>query len=345
MNIKLVRKISNREVIHYAAGETLITSFHRNVYVKTATKEFKIKLPWVIPDFLGGIRLIRRALRLDKCNVVPLDSDCNNLVVIRQHSVYHYSNKTKKLTKTLSLKNCRNVIHQSICVLDESTIIFGEYGANKNRSAVPVYKSSDGGLTWKNIFTFKPGSIKHVHGCYWDPYEEKIWTITGDFNGECYMLVADSNFESLECLGDGTQVWRACNVFFKCDKVVWLMDSQLEDCHVVSMDRATRSIEKLQALPGPVWYIKSLSDNYFLAATANEKGPGVKDDCAHFMVSKDGIEWESIKKFRKDKWPKRYFKNGVIGFADGRQSSDYFFIFGEALHELEGKVFECTLEV
>ncbi len=116
------------------------------------------------------------------------------------------------------------------------------------------------------------------------------------------------------------------------------MDSLTEDSHVVIFDRNNREIEKLKVLPGPVWYIKRLSDRYFLAATASEIGIGVKDHYAHLMVSKNLIGWEDIHRFEHDKLPKRYFKFGVLGFADGQQSSKSFYIFGEALKGIDGKM-------
>jgi hypothetical protein len=222
-------------------------------------------------------------------------------------------------------------------------LYFGEYGTNSSGSEVPVYRSADGGRSWQTVFVFPPGKTKHVHGCYYDPIEEKIWVLTGDFENECHILCADRDFKNVEWIGDGQQIYRACNVFFEKDSVHWIMDSQLQNSYHIKLDRRSRAIEQKQLFPGPVWYIKRLEDGYYLAATAQETGPGVKDQYAHLMISKDLETWEDIHQFQHDAFPKRYFKSGVIGFPDGHQHSNSFHLFAEAIKGLDGKIALCEI--
>ena len=97
--------------------------------------------------------------------------------------------------------------------------------------------------------------------------------------------------------------------------------------------------------PGPVWYTKWTTDGVYMAATTTEIGPGVNDDWARVMVSSDLENWEEAGRFRHDGLPRRWFKFGVVGFADGPQSSQGFYIFGEALRRFDGKAAFCSLEV
>ncbi len=337
-----IKKTIKREICHYASPNLVITSRHNKIYVERDGRETIVKLPlkgW--KEIFSFSRKLRRALRLDKCNVVPVPE---GLVIVRQGVVYFYDEKQKTLTQTLRLKNCRNLLHQSIAVMENGQeIIFGEYGVNPQRKEVPVYKSSDGGRTWQTIFTFPPGKIRHVHGCYYDPVEDKIWTLTGDFDGESHILCSDKDFRNVEWIGDGTQIYRACNAFFEKDAVHWIMDSHIQESLHIRLDRKTRKIQKLQGFPGPVWYIKRLQDGYYLAATAQEIGAGVKDRYAHLMVSRDLQSWQDLHLFEHDGWPKGYFKFGVIGFADGPQTSNSFYIFAEAVKGLDGKTALCEI--
>ena len=338
-----IEKIINKEICHYASDEVCITSRRNTVFVDGKEVSYRVSLPcstwW--KKGLSVSRLARRALRLDKCNVVPVD---RGLVIIHQGKVYHYCEETKSLTHTLDLKNCRNVLHQSVLVMEgRKEIYFGEYGSNPDRGEVPVYRSSDAGKTWETVFAFPKGKIRHIHGCYYDPVEKKIWVLTGDFKDECQVVCCDKDFTNLEWIGNGQQIYRACNAFFEEDAVHWIMDSQLENSYHIKLDRKTREIETKQLFPGPVWYIKRLSDGYFLATTANEIGAGVHDQYAHIMGSKDLETWEDLYQFEHDKLPKKYFKFGVIGFADGPQRSDAFYIFSEAIKGLDGKVALCKI--
>ena len=313
MRLVIDRIYPDREIMHYVDPDLRIASCHNRVFVTEAGEETEITLPaprWQI--VLGSSRLARRGLRLDKCNVVPVGK---NLIIVRRGIVYHYDRAARTLTTSLRLRQCRNVLHQAITVLDDREVFFGEYGSNPERGPVPVYRSQDGGRSWETVFEFPAGQIRHVHGCYWDAFEERLWVVTGDFENECQMLVADKDFATKEWIGDGNQMYRTCNLFFEEDAVHWIMDSQLEANYHIKLQRGNRCASRLRLFPGPVWYIKRLADGYYLAATVQEIGPGVRDAYAHFMVSDDLESWHSVHRFEHDGLPKRYLKSGVPGLC------------------------------
>ncbi len=342
MKLKIISRIG-KEIIHFAEGKTIISSKYRTIFWEDGKTIRRLKLPEpnLVYRVLGLFRLSRRAFRLDKCNVF-LHND--RLIIIRQGFVYLYDPLKQRLTKTLKLTNCRNVLHQSISVTPEGFIYFGEYGKNKNRDRVPVYRSIDGGESWQVIYAFPPKSIKHIHGCYYDKFTDKIWVCTGDFANENFLLMTDKDFINVKKIGDGQQRYRTCNLIFTKNKVHWLMDSQLEPSYHIIFDRKTEEIEVGQQLMGPIWYVKKLVDNSYLAASAQEIGAGVLDDKIHLYHSVDLKNWNTIETFEHDKFPKRYFKFGVIGFADGMQSIKEFYMFFEAVRGLDGKSLKCTLE-
>ena len=335
MNIKKKKKIPNSEIVHYLSGDDIITSKFNKVNLKYKKYNCIIKLPSGLIDNLFGLfRLSRRALRLDKCNVFVAG---NFLVLIRKSKVYSYNLETNKLSQTLILKNCRNILHQSLCNNNQEELFFGEYGNNGERKAVNVYKSSDHGQSWKVVYQFKAGEIKHIHGCYYDLYEDKIWTLTGDFENENIVMKSDNNFINNEKIGNGSQTYRAVSIFFQPNTVHWIMDSPIERSYHYEMDRKSYKISKKEAFPGPVWYLKELSDGYYLAASSVEIGNGVYDNYAHLFMSKDLENWKELAKFKKDILPMRYFKWGVIAFAEGEQTSENFALFFEALSKVDGK--------
>ncbi|HEY4308554.1 MAG TPA: hypothetical protein VGN12_03790 [Pirellulales bacterium] len=334
------------EIAHYASKDVIVTTFAQHIRVRHQGQTQTFTLPvssWERP--LLPFRLLRRGARLDKCNVVPRFQDGRlvALVAIRHGHVYRIEYPSGDMTETLRLKRCRVTLHQSICETPDGDLYFGEYGANKDRQSVPLYRSRDDGRSWEMIYEFPAGSIKHIHGCFWDPYEERVWVCTGDFENENVVMSADKDFKSVEKYGDGSQCWRTCAPIFLPDAVVWGMDSQLETSHCCRFDRKTKTLEKLQPFPGPIWYVKQTTDGWYVTASSNEIGVGVLDDCAHIFASRDALDWKPVYKSRKDRWSKRWLKFGVFGFADGPQSSQDFWMFAEALVGLDGRTFRCAL--
>lgn len=342
MNSKKIKKIPNAEVVHYFSGDDIITSKFNKVSVTYNGYQCTVKLPTSFIDSIFGlVRLSRRALRLDKCNVFVSG---HFLILIRKYKVYSYNLKTNELKETLTLLNCRNILHQSMGQNKAGELFFGEYGNNGERKPVNVYKSSDNGQSWEVIYQFEAGEIKHVHGCYYDPYEDKIWTLTGDFKKENVIMKSDSNFIENEKIGDGSQTYRAVSIFFQPNSVHWVMDSPIERSYHYEMDRKTHKITQKEPFPGPVWYLKELSDGYYLAASSVEIGDGVLDNYAHLFVSKDLETWTEVATFEKDSLPMRYFKWGVIALADGEQTSKRFALHFEALKKVDGKSYIYQLD-
>ncbi len=174
---------------------------------------FYIEINFIKKFFLKN-RLIRRALRYDKSNAI-LNFKKDGIIVIYRSQVYFYSLKKRNLEHKFELKNCRNLLHNSICVIKKG-IFFGEYGSNKSRSAVPIYGSYDDGRNWETIYQFPRNSIKHIHGIYFDKFTNSLYIPTGDFSEECFIAVAQNlNFSKLEIIGNGQQKYRCVSMFFK----------------------------------------------------------------------------------------------------------------------------------
>ena len=112
MKLEKIRKIPNSEIVHYLSGDDYITSKFNKVRVKYKNYKCNIKLPsGLLENIFGFFRLSRRALRLDKCNVFVKGKF---IVIIRKSKVYSYNLETNKLRQTLTLMNCRNILHQSL---------------------------------------------------------------------------------------------------------------------------------------------------------------------------------------------------------------------------------------
>lgn len=336
-----VKSILDYEIAHYADGEQTVLSKFNKITIKNKGGVKTVRLPVSAGmSILGCSRLLRRLLRLDKMYVLPNDI---GYTAFFRGCVYHIPKDCGSVRRVMEMKGCRNPLHNAAAIIDGREIFFGEYG-RPHIEGKSVYRSTDWGLTWQKVFNFSCNEVRHIHCCRWDPYEEKVWVFTGDFDGQCHIICADREFNNVEWIGDGSQQFRACNAFFEADAVHWFMDSPISEVHHIKLDRKTREIEVKESFPGPVWYSKKLYDGYYILATAQEIGPSHKDDRLHFFISRDLEHWEEEGTFRHDGLPKGYFKFGVAAFADGAQESSGFYAFFEAVKGLDGRVCSCALE-
>jgi hypothetical protein len=329
------------EIVHYYDTKSRLKIYSEGrtfgIEYKDDTYSFKISLS-IILTVLSGFRLTRRLFRLDKSNAYPLfdiDNNLESIVFIYQSKVYLWTKQVIK--ETYTLEGCRNVMHQAIAECGDGFLYFGEYGSNQTRASVPVYRSIDRGLSWQVIYRFKAGSIKHIHAIQWDPVESKLWVSTGDFDNECKIVIANSNFSDLEFLGDGSQTWRTCHIFFEADYVIWGMDSQLEQCYIIKCDRTSRDIVKLSKITGPAWYGRKWIDNQYLITTSVEPGVNCLDNKVKVYVSDDLHNWRVLCQFKKDIFNPVYFKFGSIGFSEGNEGMADFYFHFEAIEKLDGK--------
>ncbi|MDA7855142.1 hypothetical protein N9A68_05615 [Cyclobacteriaceae bacterium] len=332
----------NPEILHYTSNNLKIYSKSCSIYIETLQALTRIKLPKSIYDLFSFSRILRRLLRIDKCNVFLIKVNPIELIIIRRGIVYKYQ-IISGLIKTLELKNCRNILHVDLCRLPNGDLVFGEYGSNNDRKSVPIYLSKDSGLSWDIIYEFPENSIKHIHVIKYDKWLDTIWCCTGDNDGENKIVIFDKFFSILEEIGDGSQYYRTCDLFFTKTNVVWLMDSPNVISHVVNYNRKTKKINIGQELAGPVWYTTKVEDNLYLAATSVEPGYSMKHKTAQLMASKDLINWEIVKSYKKDCYPIDLFKYGVIAFPLGDLYLSSFFYFGEALIKLDGKIDKINL--
>ena len=123
------------------------------------------------------------------------------------------------------------------------------------------------------------------------------------------------------------------------------MDSPIKTSRLVKFNRLQKQIYIGCSFPGPVYYSISLSDGKYLLATTYEPGPSVEGNSAHIYLSCDLEKWDKVYSFRHDGLPTSIFKYAIIGFAEGVQSLDRFYVFFEAIKGLDGKSLECSISL
>lgn len=335
----VLKAVEEHEFVHYQSDDLSIYTDSNIVHIK-GVAEHRIELPLLAPlRLLSRLRLLRRLTRLDKSCVIPT---ITGLIIIWQGAVYHWS-EAGKLRKTLVMKGCRNLMHNSIARIDDLTYIFGEYG-RPHPEGKNIYKTTDGGLTWTVAFNFPASAIRHIHNCIWDPHTQRLWIFTGDYDGECKIVSMTADFNDLRYYGDGSQVFRATGAFIDAKYVHWIMDSPLKEVRYVRMDKANGEIVLGQTFPGPVYYYTRTRDGIYLVCTAQEPGPSVSDRKVHLFASRNLKKWVDIGAFEHDGMPRRLFRFGVGVFPAGEYGSDDVMMSFDSIKSFDGKVIRLCVK-
>jgi hypothetical protein len=79
---------------------------------------------------------------------------------------------------------------------------------------------SDDGRRW-STYVSRP-DVRHFHGLFHDPYTDTLWGTTGDTNEESTIgRFVDGEYQPV---GGGSQTWRAVDLAFTPESVLWGMD-------------------------------------------------------------------------------------------------------------------------
>lgn len=318
---------------HLDAERRLWATGRRDIILFSDGQRRKIaRFPFSFPrDLFAWSRPAARLFRSDKCNLYA--NRFGNLLGIRGGHVYAIEKDQVRYLFSIQ-GDC--VLHRSLAEDQQGAIYFGEYFMNPERKPVRIWRVSPQLDAWE-IAHQLPG-IRHVHGIYRDPYHpQDFWVTVGDFEEECHILKTSDGFQSFEQLGDGSQTWRAVNLFFTREHVSWITDSNLQQNHACRLQRASHQLEIGQPLDASVWYGCTTTDGLHLAFTTIEQGPAIQSNASSVLVSSDAFNWLKVHAFKKDFWrPVKLFKYGVISCPSGQMSSRNIYLSGEGLVGLDG---------
>ncbi len=213
--------------------------------------------------------------------------------------------------------------HQGVCITPDGTIFFGEYTLNPKRDHdTHLYRSIDGGKTFKIILTLNKNEVRHIHFVKYDPYEKCIWLGTGDEDFENLLLRSFDNGDTWEKIGGGSQDWRAIGICFDKDYLTWGTDagSVHDKNHIVRMDRITNKLQIVDDAEGPCHGCGSFSDGRVFISTGVEGGENEKDRNARLKQVNDDCVVTLFEK-KKDILP-LILQYGVIRFPLGTENTN-----------------------
>ena len=243
------------------------------------------------------------------------------LLVVKQ-AIYVYDNQRRNLIKSFSIPRGSRPLF--VCENRNGDLLWGEYFSNPNRDKVNIYVSRDFGNSWQVIYSFEKNTIRHVHGVFCDPYDDRIWLTTGDEDHESAIWVTDDRFENLDKVISGRQQSRAIQLLFTKDHIYFGTDTPFETNHIYRLRKGTAEIEELTSVESSVYWGCKVGDDLFFS-TAVEPSSVNLCNYASIWGSRDGRNWGQVARFKKDFWPSKYFQIGQIYFPGGNNSTGHLF--------------------
>ncbi len=203
----------------------------------------------------------------------------------------------------------------------QGTIYWGEYFDNRERREVHLYASQDRGATWQVAYTFRAGTIRHVHNIVYDRWADRLWILTGDEGEECKVLRAAFDLGSIETVISGNQQARAVAAIPTPEALYLSTDTPYEHNHVYRLDR-TGHLKQLVDLNASSIYGCQVQHGLFFSTMA-EPSAANTDNEVHLVGSSDGACWQTLARWKKDSLSMKYFQYGNVFLPDGENMTGF----------------------
>jgi len=127
-----------------------------------------------LEQLLAHFRLTRQLLRIGIHHLWPLPEGYFFVVIRKRAFRLHPESGRAELVFRFPRGN--KPAHNGVCVMEDGTILMGEYVINSDRRhPIALHRSLDGGRSFQTAHTFSPGEVKHIHFVQWDPFAKCVW--------------------------------------------------------------------------------------------------------------------------------------------------------------------------
>lgn len=258
------------------------------------------------------LRLAQRLIRFSVNLVLPLPNGDIFVSFDREIGVL----RNGKLERLRGLKRPCRILRCGAAVSKDGRVYFGEYFGNPGKEAVNVYRYTPGEDAVTVAHTFAPGEIRHVHGIYYDQFDDSLVCLTGDADSECRMVRTSDGFRSLEIIGSGDETWRAVSTLFTPDALWYGTDAEYRANTIYRLDRASNDRVEIGQVSGTVFYSKAFEKGKMFTTTAENAPSQTENAASLWCVNEDG-SLSTLAKYPKDGWHTTLFGFGTIFLSDG----------------------------
>lgn len=286
---------------------------------------------------VGSVRLGARLIR-DEIRAMSRLPD-GGLVVATREWVY-YCDQGERPMRPAEIMNSGQEIFPPICIHVDphGRVIWGEYdSSHAHGQRVRIFRSLDRGATYEEGYAFDPYEIRHVHNLRYDAEANGYWVFAGDKSSEPGIGFLSDDLRKLDWVAKGEQKYRTVDVFDLKDHFVYGTDSELERNAIVSFDKKTGRVDRLQEINGSCIYSCRFGGIYAVSTSVEPSHINTNSN-AELWLSRDGHQWSKCYSCRKDIFPPRYFQFGSIVLPRGTGPNETIIFSGQALTDIDNRV-------
>lgn len=328
------KKIIKNKKILFVDANFLIASSGYSVFISNnygISWKYWTKIRINRYTIIARFRLLSRLLRVE---ITELIRSGEIYYCVAKKGIYRLDEKSGLFEKVFNLKKGSKTIN--VAIDKTKDIYFGEYYSNDKRESVNIYKYCAISSVVKSVYVFPEKTIRHIHGIYYDKYEDKLWYVTGDEDHECMIGYTTNGFKTVNNVLCGKQKYRAVKMFFFKNYIIYGTDTPKEQNYIYKVDRKDYCVNKLISVEGSVIYGIQIGDSCILSTTIE---PSVVNCYKKSVLyySADGVSWVRVCEFEKDRLSMKYFQFGSIIFPNYESWSKYLFFYGRALKNIDGQ--------
>lgn len=304
---------------------------------------------------IGRFNPLFRLLRLGVRTAESIDANC--IILSVGNYLHEYNFSSHQLSEGYYIgEGIRPLIFTTVKGIDgfDDCICFGGYRGNKDKEPVHIYKRIDTDK-WETVYTFKQGTINHVHNIVPDPYRNCLWVFTGDFDEASAIWKITDNFNKVERVLCNDQKYRGCVVFPLKEGLLYATDAPFAPNYIYLLKKDL-TIETICEIDGSCIYGCQFGDKIALSTTvepdgrknstlnlliSRKRGSGIKDMYSHLYIGNISDGFKEVYKEKKDFWP-YLFQFGVMRFPHGYNPTGklYFQPVATNKHDLDLMIFE-----
>lgn len=310
-------------VVQYVEEGFCLASRGRKLFVRCG-----VSSPWrtftslPVKEARDLLAFNRLGCRLARVGIHHIEKTaCGDFVVASGRHLFFLSSDGELIDRGVRVFGSRPL---NLCPTPDGGVYYGEYRSNPERGPVHVHGWNPKDGTWKPRYTFT--GVRHVHGVWFDPFENAIWVTTGDRDHESAIWRSRDQFTSLERVAGGNQQLRAVQLVFTQDYVYFGTDSPLEENYIHRMHRSNGYVEAMQKIPGPVFFGGNVGRDLVFTTICEPNKLGQPRQATLWYGDQDGESWKCVLSREKDRLHMKLFQYGQLKLSSGDLSSDRFWV-------------------